>query len=175
MVMESERDKPSPADPIAALPYRLGVGIMLLSAEGSVFVAQRIDMPSDAWQMPQGGIDKGETPIEAAWREMKEEVGTDRAELLAESHDWYTYDLPRDLAARLWRGRFRGQRQKWFVFRFTGTDRDIDITSHDHPEFSTWRWVSMADLPALIVPFKRPLYQQLVGEFRPLIASAVNR
>jgi putative (di)nucleoside polyphosphate hydrolase len=175
MVMESERDKPSPADPIAALPYRPGVGIMLLSAEGSVFVAQRIDMPSDAWQMPQGGIDKGETPIEAAWREMKEEVGTDRAELLAESHDWYTYDLPRDLAARLWRGRFRGQRQKWFVFRFTGTDRDIDITSHDHPEFSTWRWVSMADLPALIVPFKRPLYQQLVGEFRPLIASAVNR
>jgi putative (di)nucleoside polyphosphate hydrolase len=175
MAMESERDKPSPADPIAALPYRPGVGIMLLSAEGSVFVAQRIDMPSDAWQMPQGGIDKGETPIEAAWREMKEEVGTDRAELLAESHDWYTYDLPRDLAARLWRGRFRGQRQKWFVFRFTGTDRDIDITSHDHPEFSTWRWVSMADLPALIVPFKRPLYQQLVGEFRPLIASAVSR
>jgi putative (di)nucleoside polyphosphate hydrolase len=175
MAMESERDKPSPADPIAALPYRPGVGIMLLSAEGSVFVAQRIDMPSDAWQMPQGGIDKGETPIEAAWREMKEEVGTDRAELLAESHDWYTYDLPRDLATRLWRGRFRGQRQKWFVFRFTGTDRDIDITSHDHPEFSTWRWVSMADLPALIVPFKRPLYQQLVGEFRPLIASAVSR
>ena len=172
MAMESERDKPSPADPIAALPYRLGVGIMLLSAEGSVFVAQRIDMPSDAWQMPQGGIDKGETPIEAAWREMKEEVGTDRAELLAESHDWYTYDLPRDLAARLWRGRFRGQRQKWFAFRFTGTDRDIDITSNDHPEFSTWRWVSMADLPALIVPFKRPLYQQLVGEFCPLIAPA---
>jgi putative (di)nucleoside polyphosphate hydrolase len=153
-------------------PYRPGVGIMLLNAEGAVFVAQRIDMPSDAWQMPQGGIDKGETPIEAAWREMKEEVGTDRAELLAESRDWFTYDLPRELAARLWRGRFRGQRQKWFVFRFTGTDADIDITSHNHPEFSTWRWVAMNELPSLIVPFKRQLYQQLVDEFRPLIERA---
>ena len=173
--MASHGNSPGPSDPIAALPYRPGVGIMLLNAEGSVFVAQRIDMPSDAWQMPQGGIDKGETPIEAAWREMMEEVGTNRAELLAESRDWLNYDLPRDLAARLWRGRFRGQRQKWFAFRFTGSDRDIDITSHDHPEFSNWRWAPMADLPMLIVPFKRRLYQQLVDEFSPLIGPVAGR
>lgn len=172
--MDSENDNTRPGESVATLPYRPGVGIMLLNDEDSVFVAQRIDMPSDAWQMPQGGIDKGETPLEAAWREMLEEIGTNRAELLAESRDWLTYDLPRDLAARLWRGRFRGQRQKWFAFRFTGTDRDIDITSHDHPEFSTWRWAPMIDLPALIVPFKRQLYQQLVDEFRPLIASAIG-
>ncbi|QEX19537.1 RNA pyrophosphohydrolase [Hypericibacter terrae] len=174
MVMDSENDNTRPGESVATLPYRPGVGIMLLNDEGSVFVAQRIDMPSDAWQMPQGGIDKGETPLEAAWREMLEEIGTNRAELLAESRDWLTYDLPRDLATRLWRGRFRGQRQKWFAFHFTGTDRDIDITSHDHPEFSNWRWAPMIDLPALIVPFKRQLYQQLVDEFRPLIASAIG-
>jgi putative (di)nucleoside polyphosphate hydrolase len=157
-------------DPFEALPYRPGVGIMLLNGEGAVFVAQRIDMPSDAWQMPQGGIDKGETPIDAAWREMKEEIGTDRAQLLAESREWLSYDLPRDLAGRLWRGRFRGQRQKWFAFRFTGEDRDIDIAGTDHPEFSTWRWAPMAELPSLIVPFKRLLYRQLVEEFQPLVA-----
>ena len=172
--MTSVNKSPNSLNDPESQPYRSGVGIMLLNAEGSVFVAQRIDMPSEAWQMPQGGIDKGETPIEAAWREMKEEVGTDRAELLAESRDWLTYDLPRELAAKLWRGRFRGQRQKWFVFRFTGSDRDIDITSHEHPEFSNWRWAPMADLPSLIVPFKRPLYQQLVEEFRPLIERAAN-
>ena len=172
--MDSENDNTRPGDSVATLPYRPGIGIMLLNDEGSVFVAQRIDMPSDAWQMPQGGIDKGETPLEAAWREMLEEIGTNRAELLAESRDWLTYDLPRDLATRLWRGRFRGQRQKWFAFHFTGTDRDIDITSHDHPEFSNWRWAPMLELPALIVPFKRQLYQQLVDEFRPLIASAIG-
>lgn len=168
--MTFENKKPRSSDPFERLPYRPGVGIMLLNREGSVFVAQRIDMPSDAWQMPQGGIDKGETPLDAAWREMMEEIGTDRAELLAESSDWLSYDLPHDLASRLWRGRFRGQRQKWFAFRFTGTDRDIDIDSHDHPEFSTWRWAPMLELPLLIVPFKRQLYQQLVEEFRPLIA-----
>jgi putative (di)nucleoside polyphosphate hydrolase len=171
--MKSENETSRP-DPFEALPYRPGVGIMLLNGEGSVFVAQRIDMPSDAWQMPQGGIDKGETPLDAAWREMKEEIGTDRAKLLAESQGWLNYDLPRDLAARLWRGRFRGQRQKWFAFRFTGTDRDIDIAGHEHPEFSTWRWAPMIELPSLIVPFKRRLYQQLVDEFRPLIERATR-
>jgi putative (di)nucleoside polyphosphate hydrolase len=169
--MKSE-NKTTISDSFELLPYRPCVGIMLLNAEGLVLVAKRIDMPSDAWQMPQGGIDKGEAPIEAAWREMKEEIGTDRAELMAESQDWLTYDLPRDLAARLWRGRFRGQRQKWFAFRFTGVDRDIDITRDDHPEFSAWRWVPMTDLPSLIVPFKQRLYQQLVEEFRPLIECA---
>jgi putative (di)nucleoside polyphosphate hydrolase len=119
--------------------------------------------------MPQGGIDAGETPIEAAWREMLEEVGTDRAELLAESRRWLRYDLPAELAAQLWRGRFRGQEQKWFAFRFTGADGDIDIRRHEHPEFSDWRWARMEELPGLIVPFKRQLYADLVTEFATLI------
>lgn len=152
-------------DPIAALPYRPGVGIMLLNRGGLVFVARRLDMPSEAWQMPQGGIDADETPLAAAWREMREEIGTDRATLLAESRDWLNYDLPRELVARLWRGRYRGQRQKWFAFRFMGEDWDIDITATPHPEFSEWRWAPMAELPALIVSFKRQLYRELVAEF----------
>jgi putative (di)nucleoside polyphosphate hydrolase len=149
--------------------YRRGVGIMLLSRADRVFVARRIDMPGPAWQMPQGGIDAGETPIEAARREMLEEVGTDRAELLAESRRWLRYDLPPELAAQLWRGRFRGQEQKWFAFRFTGADSDIDIKRHKHPEFSEWRWAELEELPALIVPFKRRLYADLVAEFGALV------
>ncbi len=157
-------------DPSARLTYRKGVGIMLLNRADRVFVARRIDMPSDAWQMPQGGIDAGETPLEAAWREMLEETGTDRAELLAESRRWLRYDLPAELAAQLWRGRFRGQEQKWFAFRFTGADADIDIKRHKHPEFSDWRWARMEELPGLIVPFKRQLYADLVAEFAALVA-----
>jgi len=113
----------TPADR-ARLPYRRGVGMMLLNALGDVFVAQRIDMPSDAWQMPQGGMDAGETPESAAWREMGEEIGTRAAVLMAESRDWYRYDLPDELVPRLWKGQYRGQEQKWFAFRFTGTDAD---------------------------------------------------
>lgn len=154
-------------DRLAKLPYRKGVGIMLLDRGGRVFVARRIDMPSAAWQMPQGGIDAGETPLEAAWREMLEEIGTDRAELIAESRRWLRYDLPAELAAQLWRGRFRGQEQKWFAFRFTGSDSDIDIET-EHPEFLDWKWVEMAELPGLIVPFKRPLYESVVEEFARL-------
>jgi len=151
------------AEAIRDLPYRQGVGIMLLDRRGKVFVAQRIDMPSTAWQMPQGGIDKGESPLEAAWRELKEETGTDKAEVIGESSDWYNYDLPVDLAPKLWRGRFRGQTQKWFVFRFLGGDEDIDIAT-ETPEFSDWKWADVAELPDLIVPFKRPLYSQLIEE-----------
>jgi len=155
--------KAPPAEAIRALPYRQGVGIMLLDRHGKVFVAQRIDMPSTAWQMPQGGIDKGESPLEAAWRELKEETGTDMAEVIGESGDWYSYDLPVDLAPKLWRGRFRGQTQKWFVFRFLGSDEDIDIAT-ETPEFSDWKWADVAELPDLIVPFKRALYSQLIEE-----------
>ena len=146
------------------LPYRRGVGIMLLNALGDVFVAQRIDMPSDAWQMPQGGIDDGESPESAAWREMQEETGTRAAVLLAESREWYRYDLPAELVPQLWKGQYRGQEQKWFAFRFTGADTDIAIDG-THAEFSAWKWAPMAALPQLIVPFKRQLYAELVVEF----------
>ena len=156
--------------PYAKRPYRPGVGIMLLSPIGRVLVAQRLDMPSQAWQMPQGGIDKDEAPLTAAWREMREEIGTDRAVLEAESRGWHHYDLPPALADQIWKGRFRGQRQKWFVFRFQGRDSDIDIATQN-PEFSTWKWARMHELPELIVPFKRQLYSKLVEEFGHLAES----
>jgi len=155
--------------PAGDAAYRRGVGIMLLNPAGLVFVAKRIDMPSDAWQMPQGGIDDGEAPASAARRELKEETGTDCAEILAESRDWFRYDLPDDLRPKLWGGKYRGQSQKWFAMRFTGTDRDIDIAT-EHPEFSDWKWTAPATLPDLIVPFKRALYRALLDEFKDVLA-----
>lgn len=143
--------------------YRPCVGVMLLDEKGRVFVGERIGTPG-AWQMPQGGIDKGETPLQAARRELMEEIGTDKAEFLAESAGWFTYDLPQDLRDKLWRGRFRGQTQKWFAFRFLGSDSDIDLETH-HPEFARWQWMRMKDLPEHIVPFKRDVYVQVVAEF----------
>jgi putative (di)nucleoside polyphosphate hydrolase len=141
---------------------------MLLDAQKRVFVGRRIDMEGDNWQMPQGGIDKGETPREAALRELKEEAGTDRAEFLAEAARWLRYDVPKEVAGRLWRGRYRGQMQKWFAMRFTGRDGDIDLATH-HPEFNAWKWVAPAELPRLIVPFKRRLYLDILAEFAPLL------
>ena len=152
---------------IADLPYRPGVGIMLFNGAGLVLVARRIDMVSEAWQMPQGGIEEGERPIDAAFRELAEEIGTAKAEVLAEAEGWLDYDLPHDLVAKLWQGRFRGQTQKWFAMRFTGVDGDIDIATK-HPEFSAWKWAEPAALPDLIVPFKRDLYAELVRRFGPL-------
>ncbi|MSO64541.1 MAG: RNA pyrophosphohydrolase [Alphaproteobacteria bacterium] len=151
-----------------ALPYRPCVGIMLLNPDNLVFVGQRTDNESDAWQMPQGGIDPGEEPREAALRELKEEVGTDQAVILCESTGWHQYDLPTELIGQVWRGRYRGQRQKWFAMRFMGRDSDIDIHTHE-AEFRSWRWLPLADLPAVIVPFKRQLYTDLVAEFAPLV------
>ena len=148
----------------AGLPYRPCVGIMLFNSAGLVLVARRLDMVSEAWQMPQGGIEAGEAPIDAAFRELKEEIGTAKAELLAEAEDWLDYDLPDDLIALLWQGQFRGQTQKWFAMRFTGTDADIDIET-ETPEFSEWKWAEVAELPDLIVPFKRDLYAELVRRF----------
>jgi putative (di)nucleoside polyphosphate hydrolase len=150
--------------------YRLGVGILLMNADGLVFVARRNDMPGDHWQMPQGGIDRGEAPRSAALRELKEEIGTDRAIILAEARRWLAYDLPPDLASTAWRGRYRGQRQKWFAARFVGTDADIDINT-EHPEFAAWRWTEPATLPELIVPFKRQLYLDVIEEFQSLLVA----
>ena len=149
--------------------YRPCVGLFLLSRDNRVFVGQRHDMAEPAWQMPQGGVDRGETPLEAGRREMLEEIGTDRAELLAESRCWRSYDLPAPVAASRWRGRHLGQTQKWLAFRFTGTDADIRLDT-PHPEFSTWRWVEPDELPGLIVPFKRGVYLSVVAEFRLLWA-----
>jgi putative (di)nucleoside polyphosphate hydrolase len=158
----------------ASLPYRPCVGLMLFNRDGRIFVARRIDMPSEAWQMPQGGIDKREDPRKAALRELKEEIGTDRAEIVAESEAWRPYDLPRELQGVLWGGRFRGQTQKWFLMRFTGSDTDIDIAT-DHPEFLEWKWVALGDLPRLIVPFKRKIYEEVVAEFGPVIERSLAR
>ena len=148
--------------------YRQGVGIMLFNGAGRVFVGRRIDMPAGlaAWQMPQGGIDPGETPRQAALRELEEEVGTAKAEILAESRGWLHYDIPAEISGGLWGGRYRGQRQKWFAMRFQGEDADIDPAATEHPEFDAWEWVVPARLPALIVPFKRQLYLDLLAEFR---------
>lgn len=146
------------------LPYRDGVGIMLLNKDNLVFVARRIDTVSEAWQMPQGGIDAGETPRKAALRELEEEIGTDKATIITEKADWTFYDLPDELVPRIWSGRFRGQRQKWFVMRFTGKDSDINIET-EHPEFLEWKWIAMRELPNIIVPFKKKLYRDLANEF----------
>ena len=159
--------------------YRPAVGIMLLNPDGLVFVGRRIDMPAGlaAWQMPQGGIDPGETPREAALRELKEEVGTDKAEILAESAGWLHYDVPEELWAQfggMWGGRYRGQRQKWFLMRFTGEDRDIDLAT-EHPEFDAWEWAEPERLPELIVPFKRQLYHDVLAEFRERLTASAKR
>ena len=149
------------------LPYRPCVGIMLVNPGGKVFVGRRIDTP-DAWQMPQGGIDAGETPREAALRELVEEIGTGAAEVVAETEDWLRYDLPSHLIGKVWKGKYRGQEQKWILARFTGTDGDIDLVT-DHPEFDAWQWVEPDRLADLIVPFKRPIYEAVVAEFRILL------
>ncbi|WP_173982782.1 RNA pyrophosphohydrolase [Magnetospirillum sp. SS-4] len=159
--------------PLDQRPYRPGIGLVLLNSRGLAFVAQRIDTPDDAWQFPQGGMDEGEAPRQTALREMKEEIGTDKAEIVAESSDWIAYDLPPDIADKVWKGRYRGQSQKWFCARFTGADADIDLATA-HPEFSRWQWMDLARVPELIVPFKRALYDRVVAEFLP-VARAMGR
>lgn len=152
----------------SGLPYRAGVGVMLLNDANRVWVGQRLDSTLEAWQMPQGGIDEGEDPLTAAFRELGEEIGTDKAEIIAESRDWLCYDLPDDLIGKIWGGRYCGQRQKWYAMRFTGTDADINLQT-EHPEFRAWRWAEPSHLPALIVPFKRKLYTDVLVEFAAIL------
>ena len=155
--------------------YRPCVGVMLLDRRGLVFVGRRRNRrlvehvaPGFEWQMPQGGIDEGEKPLAAAIREMREETSVSNATLLAEAASWHSYDLPQDIYQKAWKGRFQGQRQKWFAFRFEGDEREIDIlhpAGGVKPEFDAYKWVPMADLPGLIIPFKRAVYEKVVAEF----------
>ncbi|HXW25334.1 MAG TPA: RNA pyrophosphohydrolase [Xanthobacteraceae bacterium] len=159
------------------LPYRPCVGTMVLNRDGLVFVGRRFDGPEHVdpghpWQMPQGGLDPGEDPYRAALRELAEETNIVSVELIAEARDWFAYDLPPKVAARAWGGRYRGQKQKWYALRFTGRESEIDVVhpagGHE-PEFAAWRWEPMRNLPDLIIPFKRAVYERVVAEFMHLV------
>lgn len=164
------------------LGYRPCVGIMVFNAEGLVWVGRRADAPDDAegrgswWQMPQGGIDKGEDPAAAALRELEEETAIRSATILGETPQWLRYDLPEHLIGKAWNGKYRGQEQKWFAVRFLGPDSEINIDpgpGKDHQrEFDAWQWVPLADVPELIVPFKRDVYREVVAAFTPLAVPA---
>lgn len=155
---------------IEKLPYRPCVGVMVLNAAGEVFVGQRMDRDTDAWQMPQGGVDRGEDPQEAALRELEEETGITRdlVRIEAQTEGWLPYDLPHDLVPNIWKGRYRGQEQMWFLLRFIGTDDQVNIQT-EIPEFSNWRWLPPAQMLAGIVPFKRDVYARVVEEFKPFL------
>jgi putative (di)nucleoside polyphosphate hydrolase len=149
------------------LPYRPGAGVMLLNRDGKVFVAQRLDSTLEAWQMPQGGLDEGEDPEAGALRELEEETGIprDKVEILARCPNTLDYDLPDELVGKMWKGQWRGQRQHWFLLRFLGDDEDVNIET-DHPEFRAWKWADPDELPHMIVPFKKVLYEQVLTAFR---------
>jgi putative (di)nucleoside polyphosphate hydrolase len=150
------------------LPYRPAAGIMLLNRDGRVWVGQRLDSTLEAWQMPQGGLDENEDALEGALRELEEEtgIGRDNVELIARAPGELTYDLPQDLVGKLWKGKWKGQRQAWFLLRFLGADADVNLQT-EHPEFRTWKWAEPAELPAMIVPFKKKLYEQVLDAFQP--------
>jgi putative (di)nucleoside polyphosphate hydrolase len=157
-------------DAFAHLPYRPCAGVMLLNRDGFVFVGQRLDNSVEAWQMPQGGIDEGEEPEQAAFRELEEETGIPQklASIIARSKREHLYDLPPELMGKVWGGKYRGQAQHWFLMRFSGEDSDVNIATA-HQEFRAWRWAVPADLERLIVPFKRKLYRDVVAEFTPYL------
>jgi len=157
---------------VSGLPYRPCAGVMLVDREGRVFVGQRLDSTLEAWQMPQGGIDPGEDPLDTAVRELGEETGIapEHVALIHAADGWFTYDLPPELVGKAWKGKWRGQTQRWFLFRFLGRDADVNIATA-HPEFRAWRWIDPDDLPRLIVPFKRDLYEAVLAAFRPHLAA----
>jgi len=154
-------------NPYKDLPYRPCAGIVLINKEGLIFAGHRIDAlggAHEAWQMPQGGIDQGEKPKHAAMRELAEEIGTNKAEIIAKTKGWITYDLPDNLLGKVWKGKYRGQKQKWFAMRFLGQNSDIDIET-EHPEFHTWKWATREELIETVVTFKRDVYVQVLKEF----------
>jgi putative (di)nucleoside polyphosphate hydrolase len=159
-----------------SLPYRPCAGVMLVSRDGKVFVGQRLDSTLEAWQMPQGGIDPGEDALAAAVREVGEETGIapEHLQLIAEAPEELQYDLPDDLIGKIWKGKWRGQRQRWFLFAFTGEDKDVNIATA-HPEFRAWKWAEPADLPAMIVPFKKALYESVLEAFAEPLARHGGR
>jgi putative (di)nucleoside polyphosphate hydrolase len=153
------------SDKFTDLPYRPCAGIVLFNKDGKVFVGQRLDTYREAWQLPQGGIDDGEEPAAAAHRELEEEIGTGNAEIIGETSEWLSYDLPPDLMGNIWKGRYRGQTQKWFAMRFLGDESEISPSAVEHPEFGAWKWANLAEIPEMAVVFKRDIYQTLVIEF----------
>ena len=153
--------------PMSDLPYRRNVGAALFNRHGQVLVARRADQPpgAAAWQLPQGGLDEGEEPRIAVLRELAEEIGTTRAEIIGEVTEWLRYDLPPELLGRSLGGRYRGQEQKWFALRFLGQDSDIRLDLDPHPEFDAWRWAELSELPGIAVAFRRAIYERLAVEF----------
>jgi putative (di)nucleoside polyphosphate hydrolase len=159
------------------LPYRPNVGAVLFNRAGLIFVARRADLPNaegapGGWQLPQGGIDEDEDPRSAVLRELGEEIGTTKAEIIGEHDEWVSYDLPPELIGKALGGRYRGQRQRWFALRFTGEDADIRLDLDPHPEFDAWRWAELAELPAMAVGFKKPIYEILAVSFARFAVAA---
>ncbi len=150
------------------LPLRLGVGAVVLNKKNQVFVGKRKDNPIDKWQMPQGGVNAGENLIDAMKRELHEETGIQNIKIINEIDGWFEYELPKNLLGKIWKGRFRGQKQKWFVVKFLGSDGEINLQT-DKPEFIEWRWIDIEYLPNVIVDFKRKVYQQLLPKIRNFI------
>ena len=147
------------------LPYRDAVGLLIINSNKKIFVGKRVDTKIDAWQMPQGGINPGETPSRAARREMLEEIGTNNATIVTEAKLWYSYNVPKFLIPKLWNGAYRGQRQKWFLMSFDGDDAEINLKTAQ-PEFYEWRWADPEELLDIIIPFKRKLYAAVLEEFK---------
>ena len=151
-----------------ALPLRIGVGVIVLNHQNKIFVGKRIDNPVDKWQMPQGGVDKNESFLNAMKRELKEETSIKNIEIIKELDGWFQYELPKNLLGIIWKGRFRGQKQKWFVVRFTGKENEINLKTK-HPEFIEWKWIKMEELPKVIVDFKKDVYMKLLIELKKFI------